>query len=282
MSSGLCDCFLLRRHGAATTATGATAATSRGPSGGRESKAHSQEALMSQDLVYREISVNSLSDHLAEPASEPKQELFVPDFTPFQTSSLLIESSHSSKTLEKSNEKKKNTNIAKEMKTRLSFLLQRPDSSSGDQNMESENSLEVPERSGRPTPHEAQEWGRSLEALLSHHNGIQAFRSFLRSEFSEENIEFWVACQDYRATKSAAKVVPKARKIYSEYISIQAPKEINLDSQTREAITHSLAHPTMCCFNAAQRRVYSLMEKDSYPRFLKSQMYQDLIGSGQR
>ncbi|XP_051776681.1 uncharacterized protein LOC114667597 isoform X2 [Erpetoichthys calabaricus] len=170
MSSGLCDCFLLRRHGAATTATGATAATSRGPSGGRESKAHSQEALMSQDLVYREISVNSLSDHLAEPASEPKQELFVPDFTPFQTSSLLIESSHSSKTLEKSNEKKKNTNIAKEMKTRLSFLLQRPDSSSGDQNMESENSLEVPERSGRPTPHEAQEWGRSLEALLSHHN----------------------------------------------------------------------------------------------------------------
>ncbi|XP_039626384.1 uncharacterized protein LOC120540008 isoform X2 [Polypterus senegalus] len=173
MSSGLCDCFLLRRHGAATTAIGATAATSRGPSGGRESKAHSQEALMSQDLVYREISVNSLSDpqhHLAEPASEPKQELFVPDFTPFQTSSLLIESSHSSKTLEKSNEKKKNTNIAKEMKTRLSFLLQRPDSSSGDQNMQSENSLEVAERSGRPTPHEAQEWGRSLEALLSYHN----------------------------------------------------------------------------------------------------------------
>ncbi|KAG2470906.1 MP2K7 kinase, partial [Polypterus senegalus] len=171
---------------------------------------------------------------------------------------------------------------AKEMKTRLSFLLQRPDSSSGDQNMQSENSLEVAERSGRPTPHEAQEWGRSLEALLSYHNGIQAFRSFLRSEFSEENIEFWLACQDYRATKSAAKVVPKARKIYSEYISIQAPKEINLDSQTREAITHSLAHPTMCCFNAAQRRVYSLMEKDSYPRFLKSQMYQDLIALGQR
>ncbi|MGH0159536.1 UNVERIFIED_CONTAM: hypothetical protein FKN15_057337 [Acipenser sinensis] len=112
--------------------------------------------------------------------------------------------------------------------------------------------------------------------------GVAAFRSFLRSEFSEENIEFWLACQDYRGTKPATNIIPKARKIFSDYIGIQAPKEINLDSETREAIMHSLAQPTRSCFDAAQTRVYSLMEKDSYPRFLKSKIYLDLVKQGER
>ncbi|MBN3282577.1 RGS8 protein, partial [Polyodon spathula] len=170
----------------------------------------------------------------------------------------------------------------KEVKNRLSFLLQKPDQSSSDQNTSSEGSSEKPDKDDKPTSQEALEWSRSLEVLLSHHHGVAAFRSFLRSEFSEENIEFWLACQDYRSTKPATNIIPKARKIFSDYIGIQAPKEINLDSETREAITHSLAQPTSSCFDAAQTRVYSLMEKDSYPRFLKSKIYLDLVKQGER
>lgn len=56
--------------------------------------------------------------------------------------------------------------------------------------------------------------------------GLAAFRAFLKSEYSEENIEFWVSCEDYKKTKSPAKLSPKARKIYDEFISVQATKEV--------------------------------------------------------
>ncbi|KAK1153704.1 regulator of G-protein signaling 8-like [Acipenser oxyrinchus oxyrinchus] len=268
MSSGLCDCFLLRRHGA-TRAGGAP--------GGQESRVLSQETLMSQDLVYQEISVSSLPE--TQNQAPPKQD---PAFNTFQTSTLLIDSTNSSKSTVKSNEKKRNSTITKEVKNRLSFLLQKPDQSCSDQNTSSEGSSEKPDKDDKPTSQEALEWSRSLEVLLSHHYGVVAFRSFLRSEFSEENIEFWLACQDYRGTKPTTNIIPKARKIFSDYIGIQAPKEINLDSETREAIMHSLAQPTRSCFDVAQTRVYSLMEKDSYPRFLKSKIYLDLVKQGAR
>lgn len=37
--------------------------------------------------------------------------------------------------------------------------------------------------------------------------------------------------------------------------------------------------PTRLCFEDAQRTVYSLMEKDSYPRFLSSDFYRHLLDS---
>ena len=52
------------------------------------------------------------------------------------------------------------------------------------------------------------------------------FRSFLRSEFSEENIEFWVACEDFKKTNSPMKMANKARKIYEDFIQTGGPKEV--------------------------------------------------------
>lgn len=58
-------------------------------------------------------------------------------------------------------------------------------------------------------------------------DGLASFRSFLRSEFSEENAEFWVACEDYKKTKSPVKMAEKAKKIYEEFIQTEAPKEVS-------------------------------------------------------
>ncbi|XP_039202267.1 regulator of G-protein signaling 8-like isoform X2 [Crotalus tigris] len=129
----------------------------------------------------------------------------------------------------------------------------------------------------RPTPEEAQEWAESLEKLLLHPYGRAAFHAFLKSEFSEENLDFWMACEDYRKLRGCDKLQDSAKKIFDQYITIQAPKEVNLDSQTRDVTNRNILLPTRSCFDQAQKRIFGLMEKDSYPRFLRSLVYQELV-----
>ncbi|XP_064416270.1 regulator of G-protein signaling 5-like [Latimeria chalumnae] len=267
MSSGLCNCFLLRRHRTPRRSTVRA----------KESRTRSHEQLMPQELVYQEISVSSLPEQpVLEPTQDCKSDPFAAHFSAFQSSGMLIDTRQSSKTPEKAIEKKTSKTLAKEMKTRLSFLLQKPETSS-EQIPPVEEKDETIEQAGKLSHEEALEWGRSLDVLLTHKHGLAAFRAFLHTEFSEENIDFWVACEDFKNTKSRLKVGVKARKIFAEFVGFQAPKEINLDSHTREVIMRNLPHPTIACFDTAQKRIYSLMEKDSYPRFLKSHFYLDLV-----
>lgn len=53
--------------------------------------------------------------------------------------------------------------------------------------------------------------------------------------------------------------------------------QVNLDSYTREHTKDNLQCVTRSCFDLAQKRIFGLMEKDSYPRFLRSDLYLDLI-----
>ena len=48
---------------------------------------------------------------------------------------------------------------------------------------------------------------------------------------------------------------------------------MNLDSKTRLATIQSIEHPNKHTFEPAQKRIQALMEKDSYPRFLRSDTY---------
>ncbi|XP_055792728.1 regulator of G-protein signaling 3-like isoform X2 [Salvelinus fontinalis] len=170
--------------------------------------------------------------------------------------------------------KKKSKNLAKDMKNRLAFLRRRNESPGSNPPGKFDKSLKS---SVKPTPEEALKWGESLDKLLAHKYGLAAFRAFLRTEFSEENLEFWLACEDYKKIKSQSKMASKAKKVFAEYIAIQSCKEVNLDSYTREHTKDNLQNVTRSCFDLAQRRIYGLMEKDSYPRFLRSELYMDLV-----
>ncbi|XP_009869602.1 PREDICTED: regulator of G-protein signaling 5, partial [Apaloderma vittatum] len=108
-------------------------------------------------------------------------------------------------------------------------------------------------------------------------DGLASFHSFLRSEFSEENAEFWVACEDYKKTKSPMKMAEKAKKIYEEFIQTEAPKEVNIDHLTKAVTMENLVEPSPNSFDMAQKRIFALMEKDSLPRFVRSEFYQELI-----
>uniref|UniRef100_A0A8C2NN04 RGS domain-containing protein n=2 Tax=Caprinae TaxID=9963 RepID=A0A8C2NN04_CAPHI len=109
--------------------------------------------------------------------------------------------------------------------------------------------------------------------------GRNAFREFLRTEFSEENMLFWMACEELKKEANKAMIEEKARVIYEDYISILSPKEVSLDSRVRETINRSMAEPSRNIFDDAQLQIYTLMHRDSYPRFTNSALYKDLLRS---
>uniref|UniRef100_A0A8C0VRM6 Regulator of G protein signaling 18 n=1 Tax=Cyanistes caeruleus TaxID=156563 RepID=A0A8C0VRM6_CYACU len=162
---------------------------------------------------------------------------------------------------------------AKQKRNRLSLLLQRAEFHGGD-HLGKPGSLT---KAVSVSPEEAVRWGESFDKLLSEKAGLDAFTKFLKTEFSEENIEFWIACEDYKKSKSAQELLPKAKTIFETFIQKDAPKEVNLDWQTREVTRVAVGQPGRGAFEAAQRRVYALMEQDSYRRFLGSAAYLGLL-----
>merc|ERR1712209_47444 len=61
---------------------------------------------------------------------------------------------------------------------------------------------------------EVQSWAESFERLMSSLSGRRVFREFLRCEYSEENILFWLACEDLKKENNPEKIEEKARMIY--------------------------------------------------------------------
>lgn len=162
---------------------------------------------------------------------------------------------------------KKKKNIAKDVKEKFAMLRWHGDSSSVSSSKDLKTSMP------KLTAEAAISWSKSLDNLLNDKNGLELFRQYLRSEYSEENLEFWIACEDYRTMHDERQLVAQAQKIFTDFVAIQAPREINLDSKTREATAARMSAPDRSTFEIAQKRIQALMAKDSYPRFLRSDVY---------
>ena len=51
---------------------------------------------------------------------------------------------------------------------------------------------------------------------------------------------------------------------------------MSLDSRVRDIINNNIKKPTSNIFDEAQLQIYTLMHRDSYPRFINSTMYKKL------
>ncbi|KAH9360078.1 hypothetical protein HPB48_006675 [Haemaphysalis longicornis] len=107
-------------------------------------------------------------------------------------------------------------------------------------------------------------------------DGLALFHVFLSREYSEENIEFWLACEELKTCRHN-KLSIKAQRIFDEFIAPDSPKEVNLDAPTRAEVSASIAkRPDRDCLALAQRRVQGLLERDAYLRFLQCELYLEL------
>jgi regulator of G-protein signaling len=55
--------------------------------------------------------------------------------------------------------------------------------------------------------------------------GLELFKGLLKSEFSEQNVELWITCEEFRCSGDANMHV-FAQKIYGDFVVYNAPKEV--------------------------------------------------------
>ncbi|GLD49624.1 regulator of G-protein signaling 6-like protein [Lates japonicus] len=132
------------------------------------------------------------------------------------------------------------------------------------------------EASKEPSQQRVKKWGFSLEEALKDPAGQELFLKFLESEFSSENLRFWLAVQDLKRMPQQ-EVAQRAQDIWTEFLAEGAPSSINLDSHSYERTSQNLKDPGRYSYEDAQDHIYKLMKSDSYTRFLRSNVYQDLL-----
>ncbi|XP_045849625.1 regulator of G-protein signaling 11 isoform X6 [Meles meles] len=127
-----------------------------------------------------------------------------------------------------------------------------------------------------PTKLRVERWAFSFQELLEDPVGRAHFMDFLGTEFSAENLSFWEACEELRHG-GQAQVGAAVDAIYQQFLAPGAARWVNIDSRTTERTLEGLRLPHRYALDEAQLHVYMLMKKDSYPRFLKSAAYRDLL-----
>ncbi|KAJ8924390.1 hypothetical protein NQ315_007186 [Exocentrus adspersus] len=120
-------------------------------------------------------------------------------------------------------------------------------------------------------------WATSFEKLLEDPLGLHLFAEFLKKEFSAENIYFWTACERYRKLPADSEKIAEAQRIYQRHLGAGAPEAVNIDAHGRQCTEQCLQDATNNLFDQAQKQIFNLMKFDSYPRFLKSDIYKQCL-----
>nr|XP_032637451.1 regulator of G-protein signaling 11 [Chelonoidis abingdonii] len=127
-----------------------------------------------------------------------------------------------------------------------------------------------------PTKLRVERWGFSFSELLGDTLGRRQLLEFLKKEFSAENLSFWEACEELRYGEQA-RIADIVDSIYQQFLAPGATRWVNIDSKTMERTLEGIKTPHRYVMDDAQMHIYMLMKKDSYPRFLKSELYRSLL-----
>ncbi|KAG7262923.1 hypothetical protein CRUP_018926 [Coryphaenoides rupestris] len=138
-----------------------------------------------------------------------------------------------------------------------------------------------PEGSASPTPPYLK-WAESLHSLLDDQEGIQLFRNFLCQEGCADLLDFWFACSGFRKT-SQDKRSKLAKAIYRKYIVdgtgiVSRQIKPATKSFIRDCVVRP--HPDPAMFEQAQTEIQTTMEENTYPLFLKSDLYLEYTRTG--
>ncbi|KAK8770005.1 hypothetical protein V5799_013527 [Amblyomma americanum] len=120
-------------------------------------------------------------------------------------------------------------------------------------------------------------WLAGFDELLHDPLGLLVFAEFLKKEFSQENIFFWVVCEQYRKMLDRSERKTAASAIYQKHLGSGAPEPVNVDSRAQLAVQEGLEEAAPDLFVPAQKQIFNLMKFDCYQRFLKSELFKQCM-----
>lgn len=71
--------------------------------------------------------------------------------------------------------------------------------------------------------------------------------------------------------------IAEAQRIFNRHLCKGALEPVNVDAQGRQCAEQLLHEPDNSIFDQAQKQIFNLMKFDSYPRFLKSDLYKQCL-----
>ncbi|KAI1884657.1 hypothetical protein AGOR_G00228670 [Albula goreensis] len=143
-----------------------------------------------------------------------------------------------------------------------------------------------PEGSASPTPPYLK-WAESLHSLLDDQDGIHLFRTFLKQEDCADLLDFWFACSGFRKLEASdgneEKKLKLAKAIYKKYILdnngiVSRQIKPATKSFIKDCVMRLHIDPAM--FDQAQTEIQTMMEENTYPLFLKSDIYLEYTRTG--
>ncbi|XP_037670194.1 axin-1 [Choloepus didactylus] len=143
-----------------------------------------------------------------------------------------------------------------------------------------------PEGSASPTPPYLR-WAESLHSLLDDQDGINLFRAFLKQEDCADVLDFWFACSGFRRLEpcdsNEEKRLKLAKAIYRKYILdsggiVSRHTKPATKSFIKDCIVRQQVDPAT--FDQAQTEIQAAMEANTYPSFLKSDIYLEYTRTG--
>lgn len=143
-----------------------------------------------------------------------------------------------------------------------------------------------PEGSASPTPPYLK-WAESLHSLLDDQDGIHLFRTFLKQEDCADVLDFWFACTGFRKLEAGdgndEKKLKLAKAIYKKYIlDSNGIVSRQIKPATKSFIKDCVMrlHIDLAMFDQAQTEIQAVIEENTYPLFLKSDIYLEYTRTG--
>ena len=126
---------------------------------------------------------------------------------------------------------------------------------------------------------EIKSWTTRIFYIIHNPRGVEEFHKYLKNEFSQENLNFILACRDLEQKVTLKEFSILAKQIYKDYIMPGSPSEINIVSSIRNNLVtvlepmitddKTLQAEHFDIYSPAVAHITALLEKDPYKRFCK-------------
>lgn len=113
-----------------------------------------------------------------------------------------------------------------------------------------------------------------FKIFLDRKENVELFREFLKTQYCQENLEFYLACEKYQQLDHSGGgdmlIKFNARQIFNDFLGENAKQPVNVNADCITTIERNLNQPNPHLFRDAQQEIFNLMRSDCYPRFCKT------------